>query len=138
MSLLERRDDMKGPAHPEKAFGVSVGTVLIAASAYAAWRGHERLALAGAGLGLGLVLAGWFAPRLLRWPSAVWWRIALVLGYVNTRIILTVVFALLLTPIGLIWRVIGRDPLGRHRRNWRGWTPAPARYRDKHHYSRMY
>lgn len=129
---------MKGPAHPEKAFGVSVGTVLIAVSAYAAWRGHVRLALAGAVLGPVMVLAGRFAPRLLRWPSAVWWRMALVLGYVNTRIILTLVFALLLTPIGLIWRVIGRDPLGRHRRNWHGWTPAPPRYRDRHHYLRMY
>jgi hypothetical protein len=63
---------------------------------------------------------------------------AAVLGYVNARIILTIAFLLLLTPIGLIWRAIGRDPLTRKRRNFPGWSPYPARYRDRNHFRRMY
>ena len=39
----------------------------------------------------------------------------MVLGYVNARVILTIAFALVLMPLGLIWRLIGRDPLANRR-----------------------
>ena len=89
-------------------------------------------------IGALLVFFGHFAPAALKWPSAVWWRLALMLGYVNARIILTVAFVLILTPIGLIWRLIGRDPLARRRKLWPGWVPHPERYRSADHYTRMY
>ena len=63
---------------------------------------------------------------------------AMVLGYVNARIILTVVFVLVLTPIGLVWRLIRRDPLARRREHWAGWVPHPGRYRNTAHYTKMY
>ena len=121
----------------ERAFGVSVGTVLIAIAAYQLWR--DRIAAAeivGATGGL-LVLLGLLWPRLLRRPSDLWWRFSHVLAYVNTRVLLTAIFVLLLIPLGLIWRAIGRDPLGRRRAS-AGWTPYPARYRNREHYRRMY
>ena len=52
----------------------------------------------------------------------------MVLGYVNARIILTIAFALVLTPMALVWRLIGRDPLGASDAHWPGWSPYPARY----------
>ena len=62
----------------------------------------------------------------------------MALGYVNARVILTVAFALVLTPLGVVWRVIGKDPLTRRRRNWPGWSPYPERFRDRDHFTRMY
>ena len=62
----------------------------------------------------------------------------MVLGYVNARVILTVAFAIVLTPLGLLWRVIGKDPLARRRENWPGWSPYPERYRNPDHFNRMY
>jgi hypothetical protein len=47
-------------------------------------------------------------------------------------------FLLVLTPIGLIWRAIGRDPLARRRASWPGWTAYPSRYADRSHFTRMY
>ena len=38
----------------------------------------------------------------------------------------------------LIWRLIGRDSLAIRRQHWPGWSPYPARYRDKDHFTRMY
>jgi len=129
---------MKGPANPERAFGLSVGTVLLIVSALAVWRGRVLTAEVAGGIGFVLVAFGRLRPSLLKWPSAVWWRFALALGYVNARIILTLAFALVLIPLGLIWRVIGRDPLGKRRATWSGLSPHPARYRDRSHFSRMY
>lgn len=128
----------KGPANPERAFGLSVGTVLILIAAFALWR--DRLVTAGilGAVGAVLVVLGYLKPTMLYWPSKAWWRLAMALGYVNARVILTVAFGVLLVPIGLAWRIIGKDPLARRRANWRGWTAYPPRYRDRNHYSRMY
>jgi hypothetical protein len=128
----------KGPANPERSFGVSVGGVLTAIAAYLAWRGRmDRAAVIGA-IGITLITLGLLAPRLLKWPSAVWWKFAMVLGHVNARVILTVAFLIVLTPVGLVWRLIGHDPLARRRGHWPGWTPSPARYRNPDHFTRMY
>jgi hypothetical protein len=128
----------KGPAHPERSFGVAVGGVAVAASAYLWWRGSVQTAAIVGVAGLALVVLGLVAPRALYWPSFVWWKLVHVLGYVNARIILTVLFTVLLVPLGLFWRLTGKDPLGRRRVSASGWSPYPARYRDPKHYSRMY
>lgn len=128
----------KGPKNPERSFGLSVGTVLILIAAFLVWRGRMTAAPIAGSIGAVLVALGYLQPRLLRWPSAVWWKIAMVLGYVNTRVILSIAFFLVLTPIGVIWRLIGRDPLVRKRSSWAGWTAHPERYRDRSHFTRMY
>ena len=52
------------------------------------------------------------------WPGAlgpvhrVWMKAGAMLGWVNTRIILGVVFFVVLTPIGLLMRLFGKDSLG--------------------------
>jgi hypothetical protein len=126
------------PNFHERSFGLSVGGVLTAIAAYLAWRGRiERAALIG-GIGVTLVTLGLLAPRLLKWPSAVWWKFAMVLGYVNARVILTIAFVIVLTPVGLVWRLIGHDPLARRRQHWQGWSPSPERFRNPDHFNRMY
>jgi hypothetical protein len=132
---------MKNARHPhfkERSFGISVGAVLLLIAAFMIWRGRINGAAITGGAGAVLLVVGLTYPPLLYYPSKAWWAMAAVLGYVNARIILTVAFLLLLTPIGLIWRAIGRDPLTRKRRNFPGWSPYPARYRDRDHFKRMY
>ena len=128
----------KGPKNPERSFGLSVGTVLILIAAFLVWRGRITTAEIVGGIGAVLVVCGSLQPSLLKWPSAAWWKFAMILGYVNARIILSIAFFLVLTPIGLIWRVIGRDPLVRKRSSWTGWTAYPERYGDRSHFTRMY
>jgi hypothetical protein len=128
----------QAPYFQERSFGVSVGAVLLLIAAALVWRGRILTAEIMAPIGAVLLILGLTQPRLLKWPSAVWWKFAMVLGYVNSRIILTVAFAIVLTPLGLLWKLIGRDPLAMRRRNWPGWSPYPARYRNADHFTRMY
>ncbi len=128
----------RGPANPERSFGLSVGSVLSILAAALVWRGRIAPAAVVGLLGVALVVGALLAPPLLGWPSAVWWRFARVLGFVNARVILTLLFALVLVPLSAAWRLIGKDPLARRRRDWHGWSPYPERYRDRHHYKRMY
>jgi Saxitoxin biosynthesis operon protein SxtJ len=129
---------IKSPKQSERAFGVSVGLVLCAIAGLLIWRGHRIRAEAIAPIGVFLLGAGLLWPAILRVPNAMWMRLARALGYVNARVMLTVLFGLVLTPLGLVWRLTGRDPLTRSRATWPGWSPYPARYRDRHHFTRMY
>jgi hypothetical protein len=128
----------KKSRNAERSFGLSVGGVLCAIALLLLWRGRvwraEWLGAAGAFL----VGAGLAYPRILTLPNAYWSRLARVLGYVNSRVLLTLVFAAVFVPVSLIWRLAGSDPLGRRRARWPGWVPAPPSHRERGHYARMY
>jgi hypothetical protein len=126
------------PHFKERSFGISVGSVLLLIAAFLVWRGRITAAEITGGIGAVLLVLGLTRPLLLKWPSAVWWKFAMVLGYVNARVILTIAFLIVLTPIGVLWRIIGRDPMRRRRENFEGWSAYPARYRDRNHFTRMY
>src|SRR5439155_1111380 len=81
-----------------------------------------------------LLVAGLAHPPLLKYPSAAWWKFSRALGYVNARVLLTILFAVVLVPVSVIWRLLGKDPLERRRGRSTGWSPYPARYRDPRHY----
>ena len=57
-----------------------------------------------------LILA-FINPRLLLFPYRAWMKIGLILGWLNSRIILGLVFLIVLQPIALIMRILGHDPL---------------------------
>jgi hypothetical protein len=128
----------KGPVNPERSFGLSVGAVLCLIAAALLWRGRLQRAEVLGAIGVFLIAAALVHAPLLKYPSAAWWKFAKALGYVNARVLLTVLFAIVLTPLSIVWRIIGKDPLARRRDRWPGWSAYPARYRDKKHYDRMY
>jgi hypothetical protein len=62
-------------------------------------------------------------PLRLR-PFYHWWmKLAHVLGWINTRILLSLVFFLILLPVALILRLLGKDPMCRKL------NPAQTSYR---------
>ena len=128
----------KGPKNPERSFGVSVGAVLVVLAAILWWRHRVLRAEVLGGIGGVLLVLGLTAPPLLKYPSRYWWKFSLAFGRVMARVWLTLLFALVLTPVGLVWRVLGRDPLARRRDKWPGWSAYPAPYRNRTHYDRMY
>ena len=60
--------------------------------------------------GLGLLI-GLAAPRLLYYPYKGWMILGQVLGWINSHIILGLVFIFVLQPIAYIMRLTGYDPL---------------------------
>ena len=51
------------------------------------------------------------SPRFLLVPYRMWMMLGNILGWINSRLILGLVFILVLQPIALIMRVSGYDPL---------------------------
>lgn len=60
-----------------------------------------------------LSLMAFITPMQLRPVYRVWMRIGLAIGSVVSRIILGLVFFLVVTPIGIMMRATGKDPMNR-------------------------
>ena len=125
----------------ERQFGWVVGGVFLALGLWTAWRGSWPPAVSGtvAGLGLALVLLGLIAPRTLVHPRRAWMALAEVLGFISTRVILGLVFFGIMTPLGVIMRRAGWDPLAsrpaRGRSHWVAYSPRPGNPR---HFEQMF
>jgi hypothetical protein len=76
------------------------------------WR-HQDPRLWALALTVILVVPALVAPRILAPVYRVWMLLGEVLAWINTRIILGVVFYGVVTPIGLAMRLMGRDPMRR-------------------------
>ena len=123
----------------ERSFGLSVGAVCGILAAYFLWRGRGAAAVVFGLLALGLVVPALVKSNLLRIPSALWWRFSQILGWINTRVLLSVLFFLVLAPIGVVLRLVGWDAMNRRKsRDTTGWMPYAERRRDCKHYERMY
>jgi len=124
----------------EREFGLVVGGVFVLLGAWWIYRGKfTTIRDVAIVLGATLVLFGVLFPRALVYPNKAWMLLAEGLSYVSTRIILAFVFFVVLTPIGLIKRAMGWDPL--HRRSTPRdtyWRPYSKRQLDPRHYEKMF
>ena len=62
-------------------------------------------------VGIPLLSLGVLKPSLLFYPYKIWMKIGFLLGWINSRIILGIIFILVLQPIALIMKTFGYDPL---------------------------
>ena len=63
-----------------------------------------------------LLLPAIVYPRSLFWVHKGWMFIGHILGWINTRIILGLVFYAVVTPIGFVRSLMHKDPMGRRLR----------------------
>jgi len=124
----------------EREFGLIVGGILALLSAWWLYRG-KFVNAASVTLPLGglLIVCGVLLPRALVFPNKAWMWLAEMLAFVNTRVVLGVLFFLLITPIGLVKRLSAWDPLNRRERQRDSyWRPYSERQRDPRHYEKMF
>ena len=120
----------------ERSFGRGVGGALVLIAAYNIWRGRPTVVEAAGAIGVLLLTLSAVAPAALKWPSKAWWSFAHVLGWINTRLLLTLFFVLIVVPVGVVFKLTGRDLLDRRGRG-SSWLPYTMR-RDPRHYERMF
>src|ERR1051326_6392588 len=122
----------------EREFGLLVGAVFTLLGAWWFYRGKFATAVyVFTIVGAALIILGATLPRLLVVQRKFWMKFAEGLSYGYSRIILAIIFFLVLTPIGLVKRATGRDPLQRRSGSRESfWEPYPAR--DERHYEKMF
>lgn len=85
-----------------------------------------------------LIVLALVRPASLARPAQLWSLVGHALGWFNSRVLLTMIFVLVIWPIGFVSRVFGSDPLERRRRNGSMWTPYPDRLRDPKHFEHLF
>ena len=63
------------------------------------------------------LIIGILKPRLLFYPYKGWMELGLALGWINSRIILGLVYLIILQPIALTMKIFGYDPLRKRKNN---------------------
>lgn len=77
--------------------------------------------------------------RFLKKLYEAWMKFAHLLGWVNTRIILTIVYFLIITPLALVFKAIGKDPMSREFEKIDSyWTKREPRAFDRDSYRRQF
>lgn len=96
-----------------RKFAFPVGLAFIVLAGISLWRGHETAPQILGGLGLLLLLAGAMVPTRLGPIHDAWMGLAHAISRVTTPVFMGVVYFLVLTPTGLVMRLLGRNPLRR-------------------------
>jgi hypothetical protein len=100
-----------GPREVRK-FGITFWVVLSLFGGFMLYKGNPAWPYLF-GAGTLFLLLGLVAVLILRPVFLGWMKFAQALAWVNTRLILGIFFYLIMTPVALIMRLVGRDPLQR-------------------------
>ena len=107
MSLIEEIKNIKSSKKDLRKFGITVGSVLVVLAIVFYFLDRSYFIYFSAA-GLVLIIMGFISPVILKPLNKVWMGLAVVLGWLSSRIILIVVFYLVLTPISLIAKISGK------------------------------
>ena len=73
-------------------------------------------------LPIGLLLLGMVWPRAYSLLARLWLGISLLLGSIMSRVVLSIIFIVVVTPIALVMRMFGHDPM--RRKAWKKGTES--------------
>ena len=91
-----------------RSFGITMGVILFIISSLLFYYDKPSYQITTY-VGIGFIVLGVIIPIVLKPIYILWMTFAVILGWVMTRVILGIVFYLIITPIGLITRIIGED-----------------------------
>ena len=114
-----------------RAFGLLFAGLFGILTGILFWRGNAQgnyYAL----IGPVFLLAGLFFPGALRQVYRLWMLLAFTLGWITTRTILVLAYWIIMTPMGLLMRISGKDVLDERidrsaTSYWKKHEPVPDR-----------
>lgn len=106
--ITEEIKNIKETNKDLRKFGLTVGIVLLAIADFLFYKQKESYFYFGI-IGAFLVLAGLISPIILKPLNKAWMTLAILMGWVMTRVILTILFFLVLTPLRFIAKLFRKD-----------------------------
>ena len=91
-------------------FGITLGTILAVIGAVLYFR-QKPNSVYFLMISLALLLPALIFPQILKMPYRFWMKLSDIMGWIMTRVILTILFYLVFTPTALILKVIKKDLL---------------------------
>jgi hypothetical protein len=95
-----------------RKFGITMGMVFLAITVFILIK-HRHSIWPTFAVTLLLFIISFLAPDLLKIIYILWMKFAFALSWINTRIILLIIFYLIFSPVGLAMRLFRVDSLDR-------------------------
>jgi len=126
------------PNQPRKTVLI-VATVLALIAAWCYWREWLAAAMMVGACAVLLLALGLFLPVWARRFHTGWMAAARVLGYINSRVLLGLLFYGVFTPYGFVSRLLRRDPLNRRGPSQPSyWIPRARARQAKEQFERLF
>jgi hypothetical protein len=97
-----------------RKFALTLATAFVLLAALLGWRGHPIASRALAGVAAVFAAGGLLVPGRLSPVYRAWMGLALAISKVTTPIFMGIVYFLVITPIALVRRAVGGNPLRAH------------------------
>lgn len=98
------------------------------------WLGKPVIAQIGAIIGVASLMFGIVA----KWIEIIWFKIATILGWINSRIILSLLFFVFLFPLALLSRLTNKNPLMLKKENTESYYTERNYEYQKHDLEKMW
>ncbi len=137
--MFEEIKDIKSTKKEVREFGLTIGVILVILGALSSWRGKPQ-APYFLGAGALFIIFGLVLWRVLRPLQKAWMSFSIILGFFMSRLILTVLFYGVITPIGFIMKLSGKDILDERIDKTRPsyWHEIDTGKKDKKSYENQY
>ena len=106
--MLEEIKNIKSKKSDLRNFGITVGIILLVISGFLFWKEKESFQIFIA-IGIILFLTAIALPSVLKPVYWIWMIFAIILGWFMTRVILSLLFYVVFTSIGLTLRFFGKQ-----------------------------
>ena len=106
--MLEEIKNIKSKKNDIRNFGLIIGAVLIAIVMLLFWKEKQSYDILMI-VGIILCVTSLILPVILKPFYFAWMTFAVILGWFMTRVILSLVFYGIITPIGLFSRLVGKE-----------------------------
>lgn len=131
---------MSGYKYNGRRFGFTMAVAFTVFALIFLYKERMTVVWVLAGLILFFLFFALVTPKLLEPIEKVWMAFARILGAINTRIIMGILYFLFFVPLSLFFKLVGRDEMRRRwssgaRTNWDNYRP---RQRDARHYENMF
>ncbi len=135
--------DEHGPAPVTDAqarkTALTVAAMFLLLAAWNYHRGRMTVVTVLGGIGATLLVVGLLLPPLARGFHIFWMRVATVLGWVNSRILLGLMFYGVFAPYNLVGRLLRRDKLDRRKpKRVSYWVARPRTRQTKEQFERTF
>lgn len=122
-----------------KKTGLTLGVVLILIALLLWYLGKASFSYISIAGGLFVILS-FIAIPVLRPFHKIWMMLALLMGFVMSRVILTLLYYLVLTPIGLLAKIVGKKfmPLGFDKKASTYWEKREFTVKQQIDYDRQF
>jgi hypothetical protein len=114
-----------------RKFGFTVGIAFALIALISLWRHHSTAPKVLGAIATALIVAALLIPRSLETVERLWMLLAHAISRVTTPIFMAIVYFVVLTPMGILRRTFGSNPMVHAPEADSFWIPRPLRDKEK-------